>query len=118
MRLKTEVWVKAYIRRVRADGGFASVVRHGDDEAGAIFIRINRLDGTSALFAPAPAGLDGVETERQWISPLKVLYSADADVEAYLNRQADFDSDLWIVEVESRDGTHWLDGWLADNTAR
>jgi hypothetical protein len=32
-------------------------------------------------------------------------------------READFDSDLWIVEVEDRQGRHFLGGWLADARA-
>ena len=47
MRLKAEIWIKAYIRRCAAAGAAAVVVRHGDDDAGAIFIRVSRLDGTT-----------------------------------------------------------------------
>jgi hypothetical protein len=112
MRLKSEVWVKAYIRRCASAGLMAAVVRHGDDDAGAIYIRINRLDGTSLLFGPSPAGLDGAEEERRWIACFKEAASADAAVDAYLERQGGFDSDLWVVEVESRDGAHLLEGWL------
>jgi hypothetical protein len=42
----------------------------------------------------------------------------DAEADAYLLREREFDSDLWIVEVEARDGCHRLDGWLVDTTAR
>jgi hypothetical protein len=48
MRLRTEFWVKAYIRRCAMEGASAVVVRHGDDDAGAIFVQVNRLDGTVA----------------------------------------------------------------------
>jgi hypothetical protein len=36
----------------------------------------------------------------------KIVSEADADT--FLNREAGFDSDLWIVEVEDRDGRHFL----------
>ena len=62
MRLKAEIWVKAYVRRCAVEGVAAVVVRHGDDDAGAIFIRINRLDGTSLLFGPARRGLTAPST--------------------------------------------------------
>ncbi len=58
LRLRSDIWVKAYIRLCGSTGTMAAVVRHGDDDAGAIFIKVNRLDGTCALFGPAPAGLD------------------------------------------------------------
>lgn len=108
MRLKSEFWVKAYVRRCAVAGAFAVVVRHGDDDAGAIFVRINRLDGTSLLFGPAPAGLDAAAEDRHWVSvgPAGVLPDADAD--AFLEREAKFDSDLWVIEVEDRLGRHFF----------
>jgi hypothetical protein len=54
MRLKTALWVAAYLRRCNVEGIAAVVRRRGAEEAGAVFIRIDRLDGTSDLFGPAP----------------------------------------------------------------
>src|SRR5712672_6755 len=54
MRLKSSIWVAAYIRRCQVEGLFAAVRRHGADEAGAIFVKVNRLDGTADLYGPAP----------------------------------------------------------------
>ena len=68
MRLKAEIWVKAYLRRCNSQGADAVLVRRGDGDAGAIYIKISRLDGTAALYGPAPAGLDearGVDDERR-----------------------------------------------------
>lgn len=114
MRLKSEIWVKAYVRRSSVDGRQAYIVRHGDDDAGAIYIRINRLDGTSLLFGPAPTSLFGAESDRRWVGLFKADARPDAEVEAYLERERRTDPDLWIVEVEARDGAHGLDGWLTD----
>lgn len=112
MRLKSDIWVKAYVRRLSSDGRQAYIVRHGDDDAGAIYIRINRLDGTSLLFGPAPASLSGGETDRRWVGCFKAAARPDAEIDAYLERERRTDPDLWIVEVEARDGVHGLDGWL------
>jgi len=114
MRLKSEIWVKAYVRRSSVAGHPAYIVRHGDDDAGAIYIRINRLDGTSLLYGPAPASLSGLETDRRWIAYFKGEARADAEVDGMLEREARTDPDLWIVEVEARDGAHGLDGWLTE----
>src|SRR6478752_5175515 len=54
MRLKSAIWVAAYVRRCHIEGAFAAVRRRGAEEAGAIFIKLNRLDGTAELFGPAP----------------------------------------------------------------
>ena len=112
MRLKAGIWIKAYIRRLAGAGVAAVVVRHGDDDAGAIFIRVNRLDGTSLLFGPAPAGLDEAQTDRPMMALFDGRSVADEEVDRYLARQREFDSDLWIVDVEARDGQHFLDDWI------
>ena len=54
MRLKSGIWVAAYIRRCNGEGASAVVRRRGADEAGAIFIKLNRLDGTAEIYGPAP----------------------------------------------------------------
>jgi hypothetical protein len=113
MRLKAEIWVKAYLRRCRVDGADAVLVRRGDEDAGAIYIKVSRLDGTALLFGPAPAGLDEAREDRRWQPCLKGEAPAEADADAYLERQLRFDSDIWIVAVEDRAGRHFLDDWLA-----
>src|SRR6202035_1379783 len=111
MRLKSVIWVAAYIRRCQVEGIFAAVRRHGADEAGAIFIKVNRLDGTAGLYGPAPpAAFDGAQpTDRAFSPPLKKQPAPEPDVEAYLTREMRFDPDLWIVETEDRGGRHLLD---------
>src|ERR1700731_4071291 len=59
MRLKSAIWVAAYLRRCNGEGAFAAVRRRGAEEAGAIFIKLNRLDGTAELFGPAPQSAFG-----------------------------------------------------------
>ena len=54
MRLTSDMWVAAYVRRCNVEGVFAAVRRRGAKEAGAIFIKVTRLDGTADLYGPAP----------------------------------------------------------------
>lgn len=111
MRLKTGLWVAAYLRRCQVEGLSAVVRRRGADEAGAVFVRISRLDGTSDLFGPAPQSeFEAAQTGgRIFVPSLSTQSASDADVEAYLARQIKFDSDIWIVEVEDRAGRSFLD---------
>jgi len=109
MRIKSEIWVRAYLRRCQAQGVPVVIVRRGDEAAGAIFIRIDRLDGTVFLYGPAPAGLTGTESERRWVSCFGAEAVSLAEVQGYLTRQMDFDPDLWIIEVEDKGGRHFLD---------
>jgi hypothetical protein len=107
MRLSSEFWVKAYLRRCSAQGAFAIIARHGDDRSGAVFIKVNLLNGSARLWGPAPAGLEGGEQDRRFI--VHVETAAEAEVDSYLTRQVKFDSDLWLVEVEDRQGRSFLD---------
>lgn len=116
MRLRAEFWVKAYIRRCVIEGASAVVVRHGDDDAGAIFIKVNRLDGTCTVFGPAPAGAMGAESDRRWITHLSPQGVAESEADAFLAREAGFDSDLWLIEVEDRQGRNFLDEQLDSPT--
>jgi hypothetical protein len=111
MRLKTGLWVAAYLRRCQVEGVFGAVRRRGAEEAGAIFVRVNRLDGTSDLFGPAPQSeFEAAEVAARAFAPcLARLAAPDADVEGYLARQLKFDPDVWIVEIEDRAGRNFLD---------
>jgi len=111
MRLKTALWVAAYLRRCQVEGLAAVVRRRGAEEAGAVFVRVSRLDGTSDLFGPAPqSAFDAAQgTARAFAPSLATQSATDADIEAYLARQIKFDPDAWIVEVEDRAGRNFLD---------
>ena len=110
MRLKTALWVAAYLRRCPREGAYAVVRRRGAEEAGAVFIRICRLDGTSDLFGPAPQSeFEDAQPDRAFSASLKTLPAPDDEVEAYLSREVRFDPDVWIVEVEDRAGRNFLD---------
>jgi hypothetical protein len=111
MRLKTALWVAAYLRRCNVEGVSAVVRRRGAEDAGAVLVRVNRLDGSSDLFGPAPqSAFEATEGAPRAFSPsLASTTAPDVQVEAYLARQIRFDSDLWIVEVEDRAGRNFLD---------
>ena len=111
MRLKSGIWVAAYIRRCHLEGAFAVVRHRGAEEAGAIFVKLNRLDGTAELFGPAPqAAFDDARPADRLFSPCVAQQPApDAKIEERLARELRFDPDAWIVEVEDRAGRHFLD---------
>jgi hypothetical protein len=115
MRLKSGIWVSAYIRRCPVEGVQAVLRRRGAEEAGAVFVKVDRLDGTADLYGPAPqTAFDGSHpADRAFVACMKTQPAPSADVEAYLARQIRFDSDIWIVEVEDRAGRSFLDQIVA-----
>ena len=114
MRLTSEIWVSAYLRRCQAAFVQAVVVRRGDAAAGAIFISVDLLNGNVCLYGPAPTGITGSDTDRRWVRCLEESAVASEEARAFLARQLDFDSDLWILEVEDSAGRHFLDDALVD----
>ena len=113
MRLKSGIWVAAYLRRCNVEGLFAAVRRRGAEEAGAIFIKVNRLDGTGTLYGPASqtAFDEAQPTDRIFTAVVGGASPApDADIEGRLVKEIRFDPDVWIVEVEDRAGRNFIDG--------
>jgi hypothetical protein len=110
VRLKSTIWVAAYVRRCNTEGSFAAVRRRGAEEAGAIFVKISKLDGTAALFGPAPqSAFDNARpVEHLFTSFFPQEFVSEADVEAKIAREQKFDPDLWLVEVEDRAGRNFL----------
>jgi len=101
-RLTSDFWVGAYLARLRLANIPAFVVAKGDPDAGAVLIKLNRLNGDAVAFSRAygPAG------ERVW----SVLAEGpEPEVDKALARQRSFDTDLWLIEVEDREGRHMLD---------
>src|ERR1043166_6576517 len=112
MRLKSGIWVAAYLRRVDVEGAHAVLRRKGAEEAGTVFIKVSRLDGNATLYGPAPqpAFDEARPADRLFTAMIGAQQpAAEADIEARLAKEIKFDPDIWIVEVEDRAGRHFLD---------
>jgi hypothetical protein len=108
-RLKSGLYVSALIRRCESAGVQAFLVRRGAEEAGAVFLKVNRLDGTCFVLSPAQRAMLGEdEIGRAWTRPLGES-ADDAKAAEYFARQLKFDPDIWIVEIEDRDGRAFVD---------
>lgn len=100
MRVTSEIWIAAAMRRAFSGGGFAAVVRRGGAAAGAILITRRTRLGETILYGPAPQSLyeDARPDER-----LFMVIATDDDqtaIERRIEREARFDPDLWVVEFE------------------
>lgn len=111
-RITSDFFVAAYVRRRNDAGHFTAVVRKGAAEAGAIFVKVSRLDGTADLYGPLPqVYLDDVDPAVAGGRVFERLMTgaAEADVDARLGSERRFDGDCWIVETEDREGSADLD---------
>ncbi|MFK5980894.1 MAG: DUF1491 family protein [Rhizobiaceae bacterium] len=102
MRLKSDIWVSAFLRMEQGRGAYVTVLQKGASEAGAIFIVQNYLNGEFSLFSPAPQSFFEEEDDGGRKFEHIVKRSNESDVIEYLDRQKKFDSDIWIVEIESK----------------
>ncbi len=101
-RLTAEFWVQAYLARLRLADIPSFVTARGDATAGAVIVKLNRLNGSAAAFARSYDATGA----RVW-TPL--ADGPEAEVDAALTRQRRFDPDLWIIELEDRQGRTLLD---------
>lgn len=102
-RLTAEFWVQAYLTRLRLADIPAYVVARGDGTAGAVLVKQATLDGHATAHQRS---FDPMTGARQW---MVLAEGAEAEVDATITRQREFDPDLWVIEVEDRAGRHLLD---------
>lgn len=102
VRLTAEFWVRAYLARLEQKAIPVFVVAKGDPTAGAVIVKVATLDGSAKAFQRT-LGPDG---ERVWAV---LAEGPEGEVDAALTRQRGYDPDLWIIEVEDREGRNLLD---------
>lgn len=101
MRVTTDFWVSAVLRRVFSAGGYGAVIQRGASDAGAVFVIVRSRFGTATLHAPrAQSDYAQARPDDRMFS--SVLTEADEGaIEARLEKERRFDPDLWIVEIEA-----------------
>ncbi|WP_339748449.1 DUF1491 family protein [uncultured Maricaulis sp.] len=110
IQLKTKLWVDALLRRAEIGLASAYVIRHGDEDAGAVLLKVANLTGQAALFVPAR----DENGDRIW-TRFRDDWVAEAEVDTYCRRRADGDPDIWVVEIEDRKGRNFLTEPVADS---
>ena len=112
MLLSTDLWVSALVRRAELAGAFATVARKGDARAGTVIVKAFDTSNRRARLYSEAFGPDG---ERLWMQPVESEFESELD--DYLRRQIRYDPDLWIVEIEDREGRHFITEKVADEAA-
>lgn len=105
-RLKAEVWIMANVRRCNDAGVPALVVRRGDNQGGTLVLKINRFEAGCKLLTQAR----DVNGEVGWLGAFSGNLVPEAEADEYIGRATARDPDLWVVEIESRDGWHPFEG--------
>ncbi len=100
-RLKTEIWAAALIRRAETGGAFACVARKGDTDAGASLIKVRLLDGRAVLYR----SMQDMDGNRIWLPKGP---SDEGEIDSMITKRLDRDPDLWVIEIDDRQGRHFL----------
>ena len=104
-QLPTDILVTAQIR-IAANNGIPIFVRHrGDNNSGTIVLKINKLDGSARVLTQVMQ-----DEKLVWAPVSKKDPMPDEDAENYLKQRVDFDPDVWLLEVEDKEGRHWFPG--------
>lgn len=99
-RLKTSLVVQAALRLSSQQSIPMVVARRGDGDAGAILVKINRLEQGCTVLAQTRTP----EGELAWLRATGEQPVEEAAADAYIARQVKRDPDLWVIEVEDRAG--------------
>ena len=102
-RLTADFWVRAYLRRCELAGIPAYVTARGDATAGAVLVKLATLDGQARAFQRS---FDLMSGARVWVT---LIAATESEVDAAITRQRRHDPDLWVIEIESRNGQTLLE---------
>lgn len=103
MRLTSEFWVAALVRRAQGIGAFATVLNKGAASAGSIYVIVTDMLGQYQLLGPAPqAFYDSDDDGVRKFELVAAVATAD-EVRERIERELSFDPDIWVVEIEDRE---------------
>ncbi len=109
MAVKSGIWVKAHMRRCFSEGLTAVVARKGEESAGAIFVKVIMGDGRVKLYGPPPGSAYDEQGMRRWHVHFDGKDVPEDDADGYLARQANFDPDFWVIDIDDTTGNGLLD---------
>jgi hypothetical protein len=116
-RLRSDFWVSAYIRHCMTEGAFATLRKRGAEEAGAIWILVERANRDVALYGPAPQSEMGdVDADRIFAPVFVDIWVQREQAEAKIARENTFDPDLFVIETEDKDGRFFANIVKRDRT--
>lgn len=105
MEIKTAFWAAALIRRAELAGASGFVTRKGDPDEGDVLVKVTRAAGLARLYGLS-RDRDGAAV---WLDLSGgALGEAEPAIDAFIERRAKLDPDLWAIEIEDKEGRHFL----------
>ena len=105
-RLKTKLVVQAAVRLCALRAVPITVARRGDEDAGTILVKLNRADLGCIVLAQTRSQ----SGELAWLRATGDAPVDEPTADAYIARQVKRDPDVWVVEIEDREGRQVFNG--------
>ena len=105
-RLPTHLWIDAHLKRCSVEGIPAVIINSGEKMGGTVLLKIYQARVGCRLMSQT-RDLDG---NLSWDPAHKEKVIDERDADEYNQKSIDRDPDLWVLEIESRDGTAPVDG--------
>jgi hypothetical protein len=96
--------VSALLRRIAADGGFATILRKGDEERGSLLLFVTSRGKHVACLERVLDFNRGYRWER--VGPSESASSTE--IRDFLARRARFDEDSWAIELDIADPERFI----------
>jgi len=106
VRIPISVWIDAHLRRLNERGQGYYILNKGAFASGTVLIKINLLDGYSKILTQ----IRDENGDLGWMNALKDERVAENDADAYIRRSVERDSDVWVIEIEDREGFNPFEG--------
>ncbi len=100
------IWIDAHLRRLNEIGQGYYIVNKGGFALGTVLVKINLLNG----FCHVLTQIRDQNGELGWMNATTDETVAESIADAYIRRAVDRDPDLWVIEVENRDGANPFEG--------
>ncbi|MEX0298106.1 MAG: DUF1491 family protein [Kordiimonas sp.] len=109
-RLKTSMWVDAHVRTCFAADMPTFVVNKGDAERGGVLLKVNAFAAGISVYEQT-LDFDG---NKMWRQLATFEQAADRDADALIAKKRQYDSDVWVLEIEDVKGVYELDAPLSE----
>ena len=100
MTINSEIIVTALIKRANKNFIDAYLIKRGDINAGEIFLKVSNCKGYSMLYSYRKSKI-----KKPWEVYGFERWQIDADINKKIDNIVKVDSDIWVVEIEDKDGT-------------
>jgi hypothetical protein len=101
-QISTELWLTAGLNRCSKQGTPATVIRRGESQSGTVVLKINQFEDGCRILTQ---GRDN-NGKLIWLPALNDTLVEESVADSYLERTANRDPDIWIIEIENRSGWH------------